>query len=327
MTKDLTSLCEACTCFKQVCTHRMTVQISNYIPAQSQLIAYPPKAAANRVSVPRLPAFIQKKWTLRVFLHQPSGQLDHLRSEDHDPTLPCLALRLVLIELPNSRPKINVISCDLRNFARSAARLIQGEQEIPKAIARRVAVKDALSIFGREEPLASLRRRLLDLLQRVRCDLAVVEGPIERPLERHHRTPATSLPALFGVEPRIDDLLGDLGRSQRPVKVIERDQEHLVPLKSAFVVVLAGPLEKCTEDVPHPQSRRGRKAFCPLGHHLCKESVGILFSVPTLGRRTPAEFMLPALVALAHLHHPPTVVFAEERFLRHGKPSRSKPTW
>src|SRR5262249_46780365 len=158
----------------------------------SQLLAHSPETAADRVSVPRLPASIQKEWSLGVFFHQPCGQLHHLRREDHDPAFPCLALGLVLLQNPDASTKIHVVSRDARNFTGTAACLVQREQEVTEAITRPVVVEDALSFFGSQEPLAGLRWRLFDLLQWVGCNFPIVECPIERPLERDDRAPAAS---------------------------------------------------------------------------------------------------------------------------------------
>jgi hypothetical protein len=62
-----------------------------------------------------------------------------------------------------------------------------------------------------------------------------------------------------------------------------------------------------------------QETVAPLGHQLFEELIGLLFGVLAFRRGTFDELVLPAFAALAELHDPPTIVFAEERFARHRK--------
>src|SRR5262245_32561276 len=125
--------CHGDATLKCIRRERMPIRVAVHALEMRELLSESAKPAADAVSGKRLaspPA--AKERARRVFLDQSPGKVKHPRRQVNDPGLSRLLLRLVFRQDPQPQLQIHVLCRNSPNFRRSAAGLLQGEDELPE---------------------------------------------------------------------------------------------------------------------------------------------------------------------------------------------------
>lgn len=208
----------------------VSTQVTRQFVLQSLAETCEPQS--DRTPCPRPAVCVATNRTVRILRHQPASHFQRSRSQEHDAGLTSLATSLLLAgrEDPQLVFQINVAGFDRPRLLRPDAGFLDQHDQISKS---RIAglSQNELPLLPSEHSLTPLARRLLKPLQWRMLQMALIDCPLECPLDGCDRAAAgIGPPCRLPIDPASHmerpDVAGQQIRRQGAHEVFRNPRRH-----------------------------------------------------------------------------------------------------